>query len=52
MGADPGEGGLQSFLLIDHANVSFHLRGIAHAIQELIAGESRFHLGIHPAMQA
>lgn len=48
--ANPGKGGINAFSLINNANVSFHLGGIAQAVEELIAGKARFHLRIHLSM--
>ena len=50
--ANPGEGGLQTFSLIDDADVGFDGGGIAGAGKELIAGEARFHFGIDFALLA
>ncbi len=50
--ANPGEGGLQTFALIDDADVGFDGGGIAGAGKELIAGKARFHLGIDFALLA
>jgi hypothetical protein len=44
---NPLKGGFEPGALIDDADFGFDLGRIAEAIQELIAGEASFHLGVH-----